>query len=180
MVSVDYGECGLRFGLLRDEDASDKRGYQGKGGVVFSGSVRNKSVSIIDSRRAGDCNRVPGMGGSGCLLPFPLPFCMPLRCAEGGRRASPPCTDANTKHTHAVHGAAGHAEAALAYGQDPRKYNVMTRRFVGDAQGKLTGVEIVGVQMERDAQSGQMRPVEVRVAVGWCVCVCGSVEVWKV
>jgi len=55
----------------------------------------------------------------------------------------------------------GHAEAALAYGQDPRKYSVMTRRFVGDEQGKLKGVEIVGVKMERDAQTGQFRPTEI-------------------
>ncbi|KAF5841354.1 hypothetical protein DUNSADRAFT_13222 [Dunaliella salina] len=55
----------------------------------------------------------------------------------------------------------GHAEAALTYGQDPRKYSVMTRRFVGDEQGKLKGVEIVGVKMERDAQTGQFRPMEI-------------------
>jgi glutamate synthase (NADPH/NADH) len=37
----------------------------------------------------------------------------------------------------------------------------MTRRFVGDGQGKLTGVEIVGVKMERDATTGQFKPTEV-------------------
>ena len=57
----------------------------------------------------------------------------------------------------------GHAEAALKYGQDPRKYSVMTRRFVGEGQGKLKGVEIVGVQMQKDPASGRMMPVEVRV-----------------
>lgn len=56
----------------------------------------------------------------------------------------------------------GHAEAELKYGKDPRTYQVMTRRFVGDGQ-KLTGVEIVGVKMEKDAQTGQFRPTEVSV-----------------
>lgn len=49
----------------------------------------------------------------------------------------------------------GHAEAAYKYGADPREYNVMTRRFIGD-KGKVTGIEIVSVTME----SG--KPVEVR------------------
>ena len=69
----------------------------------------------------------------------------------------------------------GHAEAALTYGEDPRKYSVMTRRFVGDDQGKLEGVEIVGVKMEKDAATGQFRPTEVGVlksSLRACVCVC--------
>lgn len=40
----------------------------------------------------------------------------------------------------------GHAEAKYKYGSDPREYNVMTRRFIGDADGKLTGVEVVNVR----------------------------------
>jgi len=55
----------------------------------------------------------------------------------------------------------GHAEAAYKYGADPRKYNVMTKRFIGDDKGNLTGVEIVGVKMEKDHKTGQMRPVEI-------------------
>lgn len=40
----------------------------------------------------------------------------------------------------------GHAEAKYRYGADPRTYNVLTKRFIGDADGKLTGVEIVNVR----------------------------------
>jgi glutamate synthase (NADPH/NADH) len=40
----------------------------------------------------------------------------------------------------------GHAEAAHVYGSDPRTYNVMTKRFIADAKGTLTGVEIVSVK----------------------------------
>ncbi|GFR49656.1 hypothetical protein Agub_g11798 [Astrephomene gubernaculifera] len=54
----------------------------------------------------------------------------------------------------------GHAEASLVYGQDPRTYNVMTKRFIGDDNGNLKGVEIVEVKMEKDAATGQFRPVE--------------------
>lgn len=57
----------------------------------------------------------------------------------------------------------GHAEAAYKLGADPRQYNVMTRRFIGD-KGKVTGIEIVSVTMD----SG--KPVEVR---GRC-CLAGG------
>lgn len=40
----------------------------------------------------------------------------------------------------------GHAEAKYRYGADPREYNVMTKRFIGDADGKLKGIEIVNVK----------------------------------
>eukprot|EP00198_Chlamydomonas_reinhardtii_P003746 XP_001693082.1 glutamate synthase, NADH-dependent [Chlamydomonas reinhardtii] len=55
----------------------------------------------------------------------------------------------------------GHAEASHVYGADPRTYNVMTKRFIDDGKGNLKGVEIVTVKMEKDAKSGQFRPVEV-------------------
>lgn len=40
----------------------------------------------------------------------------------------------------------GHAEAKYRFGADPREYNVMTKRFIGDEDGKLTGIEIVNVK----------------------------------
>nr|QKY14997.1 glutamate synthase 1 [NADH] chloroplastic isoform X1 (GOSHI) [Polytomella parva] len=55
----------------------------------------------------------------------------------------------------------GHAEASHVYGQDPRTYGVMTKRFVKDNEGKLSGVEIVSVKMEKDEKTGAFRPVEV-------------------
>lgn len=43
----------------------------------------------------------------------------------------------------------GHAEAKYRYGQDPRTYNVLTKRFIGDDDGNLKGVEIVNVRCAR-------------------------------
>jgi len=40
----------------------------------------------------------------------------------------------------------GHAEAAAAFGKDPRKYNVMSKRFVLN-QGRVVGIEIVQVRI---------------------------------
>lgn len=40
----------------------------------------------------------------------------------------------------------GQAEAQAIYGDDPRTYAVMTKRFLGDEQGRLTGLETVQVQ----------------------------------
>lgn len=40
----------------------------------------------------------------------------------------------------------GHAEAAYKYGQDPRQYNVMTKRILSDDSGRCKGIEIVSVK----------------------------------
>lgn len=42
----------------------------------------------------------------------------------------------------------GHAEAKHVYGRDPREFGVMTKRFIGNDDGRVTGVEIVRVSME--------------------------------
>jgi len=55
----------------------------------------------------------------------------------------------------------GHAEAQHKYGADPREYNVMTKRFIGDEKGQVKGIEIVSVKMEKDPKTGAFRPVEV-------------------
>jgi glutamate synthase (NADPH/NADH) len=56
----------------------------------------------------------------------------------------------------------GHAEAAHVYGSDPRRYGVMTKRFVGGPDGRVRGVEIVDVRMEDDpANPGRKRIAEV-------------------
>lgn len=46
----------------------------------------------------------------------------------------------------------GQEEAAAVQGQDPRKYLVMTERFVGDENGKLTGLDIVQIEWGKDDQ----------------------------
>ncbi|KAL2540246.1 Glutamate synthase 1 [NADH] [Abeliophyllum distichum] len=45
----------------------------------------------------------------------------------------------------------GHQEAAVKFGKDPRSYEVLTKRFVGDENGVVKGLEIVCVQWEKDA-----------------------------
>ncbi|CAI9092539.1 OLC1v1027805C1 [Oldenlandia corymbosa var. corymbosa] len=45
----------------------------------------------------------------------------------------------------------GHQEAAAKFGKDPRSYEVLTKRFLGDDNGNVKGLEIVRVQWEKDA-----------------------------
>ena len=45
----------------------------------------------------------------------------------------------------------GHAEAAALQGADPREYNVLTKRFIGNDAGEVTGVEAVSVAWGKDA-----------------------------
>jgi NADPH-dependent glutamate synthase beta subunit-like oxidoreductase len=59
----------------------------------------------------------------------------------------------------------GHAEAKYRYGADPRTYNVLTKRFIGDADGKLTGVEIVNVRWVHRADL-HCCPVSIRFCSG--------------
>jgi hypothetical protein len=47
------------------------------------------------------------------------------------------------------------AEAKHVFGRDPREYNVLTKRFIGDEQGKVTGVEIVRARFQKDPDSGK-------------------------
>jgi len=54
----------------------------------------------------------------------------------------------------------GQKEAAEIQGEDPRRYSVMTKRFLGNDQGELTGLEVVQVEWQK-ADDGRMMPVEV-------------------
>jgi glutamate synthase (NADH) len=54
----------------------------------------------------------------------------------------------------------GHAEAASKYGADPRKYNALTKRFITDASGRLTGLELVRVHFEPTSGGGRPALVE--------------------
>lgn len=57
----------------------------------------------------------------------------------------------------------GHAEAAHVYGSDPRRYGVLTKRFVGGPDGRVRGVEVVDARLEDDPEGppGRKRVVEV-------------------
>eukprot|EP00795_Rhopilema_esculentum_P017642 gene17641-9286_t len=45
----------------------------------------------------------------------------------------------------------GHEEASLKYGKDPRFYNIMSKEFVGDDLGNVTGVRAVEISWVKDA-----------------------------
>ncbi|KAL5096620.1 hypothetical protein RYX36_000947, partial [Vicia faba] len=43
----------------------------------------------------------------------------------------------------------GHQEAETKFGKDPRTYEVLTKRFVGDENGNVKGVEVVRLRWEK-------------------------------
>jgi glutamate synthase (NADPH/NADH) len=51
----------------------------------------------------------------------------------------------------------GHAEATHVYGEDPRVYDVLTKRFIGDEDGNLAGIEVVDVAWSFPEDGG--RPI---------------------
>ena len=50
----------------------------------------------------------------------------------------------------------GHAEAAQVFGEDPRQYHLMTKSFIKDDAGKVTGLNTVNV----DFKDGQLVEIE--------------------
>ncbi|RZC18050.1 glutamate synthase [NADH], amyloplastic-like isoform X1 [Glycine soja] len=44
----------------------------------------------------------------------------------------------------------GHQEGAAKFGKDPRSYEVLTKRFVGDENGVVKGLEVIRVRWEKD------------------------------
>ncbi|QQE13761.1 glutamate synthase subunit beta [Planctomycetota bacterium] len=54
----------------------------------------------------------------------------------------------------------GHEEAIDKFGDDPREYQILTKEFVGDEDGNLTGVKTVRVYWRKD-QNGQWQMTEV-------------------
>ncbi|CAK9166556.1 unnamed protein product [Ilex paraguariensis] len=55
----------------------------------------------------------------------------------------------------------GHQEAAAKFGKDPKSYEVLTKRFVGDENGVVKGLEVVHVHWEKDARGKfQFKEVE--------------------
>jgi glutamate synthase (NADPH/NADH) small chain len=62
----------------------------------------------------------------------------------------------------------GQEEAAAVFGADPRSYCVMTKRFLGDAEGNVTGIETVEVEWDPN-QNGRAVPKEIA----------GTQKVWR-
>ena len=54
----------------------------------------------------------------------------------------------------------GQEENIALNGKDPRDYLVMTKRFIDDGKGKLSGLEIVDIKWEK-GEDGRMSPVEI-------------------
>ena len=46
----------------------------------------------------------------------------------------------------------GHQEAEAKFGKDPREYCVLSKRFIDDGNGKLSGIETVRVEWTKDAE----------------------------
>ncbi len=55
----------------------------------------------------------------------------------------------------------GQEEAATLWGDDPRKYRLTAKRFIGDKQGKIKAVQTVLVDWKKDDQ-GRFGPQEIR------------------
>lgn len=54
----------------------------------------------------------------------------------------------------------GHEEAAALFGRDPRTYSVMTKSFVGNKEGQVTGIRTVEINWSEDANES-FRPLEI-------------------
>ncbi|RAL42615.1 hypothetical protein DM860_017905 [Cuscuta australis] len=54
----------------------------------------------------------------------------------------------------------GHQEAATKFGKDPRTYEVLTKRFIGDENGVVKGLEVVHLEWEKDA-TGKLQCKEI-------------------
>ncbi|CAL9198032.1 unnamed protein product [Musa hybrid cultivar] len=55
----------------------------------------------------------------------------------------------------------GHQEASAKFGKDPRSYEVLTKRFVGDESGVVKGLEVVRVHWAKDS-SGKFQFEEIK------------------
>ena len=54
----------------------------------------------------------------------------------------------------------GHEEAAALFGRDPRTYSVMTKSFLGNKGGQVTGIRTVEINWSKDANES-FRPLEI-------------------
>ena len=59
----------------------------------------------------------------------------------------------------------GHAEATQKFGADPRKYNMLTKRFLKNDRGEVTGLEVCQVKFEPAEDGGRPQMVEVEGTV---------------
>jgi glutamate synthase (NADPH/NADH) small chain len=62
----------------------------------------------------------------------------------------------------------GHEEAHTQFGKDPREFVILTKEFLGDSTGNLTGLKTVRVEWAKDPATGQFKMKELP----------GSEETW--
>ena len=55
----------------------------------------------------------------------------------------------------------GHEEVLRVYGKDPREYAILSKEFIGDCDGKVTGIKTVKVEWHKDAATNQWKMNEV-------------------
>lgn len=55
----------------------------------------------------------------------------------------------------------GHQEAVAKFGKDPRSYEVLTKRFIGDENGAVKGLEVVRVRWAKDS-NGRFQMEEIK------------------
>ena len=63
----------------------------------------------------------------------------------------------------------GHEEVKVKWGGDPRRYNTMSKRFLADEDGRVSGVETVLVEWTKDAK-GAWKMAEVPGSEKTYVC----------
>ncbi|CAL4909476.1 unnamed protein product [Urochloa decumbens] len=54
----------------------------------------------------------------------------------------------------------GHQEAASKFGKDPRNYQILTKRFIGDGNGKVKALEVVRVEWSKVDGRFQFKEIE--------------------
>jgi glutamate synthase (NADPH/NADH) len=54
----------------------------------------------------------------------------------------------------------GHQEASTKFGKDPRTYEVLTKRFIGDENGQLKALEVVRVKWEKVDGRFQLKEIQ--------------------
>lgn len=55
----------------------------------------------------------------------------------------------------------GQEEAAATFGRDPREYCIMTKRMVGDSQGRVKELHTVEIEWVRGGDNGRVEPREI-------------------
>jgi len=54
----------------------------------------------------------------------------------------------------------GHEEVAAKFGKDPRKYEILSKKFLDDGNGNIKGIEIASVEWQQEDGRMKMKEVE--------------------